>query len=406
MDVFYKQRLARYQKKLFRYMKYVFNDHMSLFLVFILGGGVFYYTELIKQIKGDFWTWQILIALIWLGSLFVGRLALLVEEADKVFLLPKEEALPRYLKKAFTHSLILPIGFLILVVGLVLPLLIVTNDSGLIDGLFFFVMLALLKLCEMNIQYTKLYQVSKEKVTKDKQLFMAISSLAIIISLFSYSWMGSLIAFVYFVFFQKKNSFKVKALFNWDDAIETEKKRQKKIYQFINLFTDVPGITSSVKRRKYLDVFLNKIKKKQENTYLYLYARRFLREAEYSGLYVRLLVIASVIMLFTKELVFVLPVASVVLFLICFQLLPLYNQFDYMVMTHLYPINEKAKQKSLQRLFFILMGIGTFVMLIVSVIALKDVKNIGITVILLLFLYGALVGMYVPSRIKKMKSYS
>lgn len=48
---------------------------------------------------------------------------------------------------------------------------------------------------------------------------------------------------------------------NWDKAIQTERKRMKKIYSFINLFTDVPGLSAEVKRRKYFDGLLNKIKK-------------------------------------------------------------------------------------------------------------------------------------------------
>lgn len=132
---------------------------------------------------------------------------------------------------------------------------------------------------------------------------------------------------------------------DWEKMIQKEKGRMYRIYQFIHLFTDVPEITSSVKRRKFLDPLLKPIKKNQANTYLYLYARRFVRGSEYSGLFIRLVLVAGVILLFLKEFWISLGISLLFIYLIGFQLIPIYTQFDYMVMTHLYPTPTKQKNR-------------------------------------------------------------
>ena len=45
MKAFYRERQRRHQKQLNKYLKYVFNDHIGLVLIFILGGGMFYYSQ-------------------------------------------------------------------------------------------------------------------------------------------------------------------------------------------------------------------------------------------------------------------------------------------------------------------------------------------------------------------------
>ena len=46
--------------------------------------------------------------------------------------------------------------------------------------------------------------------------------------------------------------------------VHVEEQRLHQIYQFINLFTDVPEITAKVKRRRYLDPILTHIKRESK----------------------------------------------------------------------------------------------------------------------------------------------
>ena len=72
-----------------------------------------------------------------------------------------------------------------------------------------------------------------------------------------------------------------------------------RIYKFIQLFTDIPEVSSTVKR-KYLDPLLGVVKKTSENTYAYLFIRSFLRGSEYSGLLFRLILVGGVLLFFYK----------------------------------------------------------------------------------------------------------
>lgn len=403
MTALYDQRLKKYQKKMFRYLKYVFNDHFSLILIVLMGGFMFFYSEMIKQVDQSFYFGKVIVGVIWLLSLFAGQLSTIVEEADKVFLLPKEEEMSRYLQKAFRHSLIMPGLFLLLLVAVSLPLLMAINDVTVIDGLFFLLAMWCLKISHLFLKYTDLYHVEREKLRKGLLFFSIVSALVIVVMLAGTSWAGLIISGI-FLYFSKNQMIKLTKnnLLNWERMIQKEKNRQKKIFQFINLFTDVPGMSSSVRRRKYLDPLLSKIKSDHHRTYLYLYARSFLRGTEYSGIFARLLLVAVILMSFLNQLLWLLPVALLALFVICFQLLPLYSQFDYMVMTQLYPVPSSQKEKNLQQLLTVLLGGAGGIFSLVSLAALPGWQSKVIAVGSIVLMTSLLIFIYVPTRIKKM----
>ncbi len=186
--------------------------------------------------------------------------------------------------------------------------------------------------------------------------------------------------------------------------IYLEKSRLHRIYQFINLFTDVPEITATVKRRAYLDGFLQSIKPKQNNTYLYLYARRFARGSEYSGLFIRLVVIGSLLLYFVHDVYFSLGLGILFIYMIGFQLIPLYNQFRYMILTQLYPVSSQQKAKALQSLLLILLGIAAFVFAIIANIALSTLSDRFLVTVAYFLMVIFFTWWYVPSRLKKMAS--
>lgn len=52
-----------------------------------------------------------------------------------------------------------------------------------------------------------------------------------------------------------------KSFLDWEKMIQKEQNRMHRIYKFIQLFTDIPEVSSTVKRRKYLDPLLGVVKK-------------------------------------------------------------------------------------------------------------------------------------------------
>ena len=128
MSSFFQKRLARHQKKMMKYMRYVLNDHFILVCLFLIGGVGLYYSNWLKTLQPPFAIGGLIISVFWMLCLFVGKMATFAEAADIVFLLPKEKEMQTYLERAFRYSCIFPLIFLILACGLAMPLVVVSTE--------------------------------------------------------------------------------------------------------------------------------------------------------------------------------------------------------------------------------------------------------------------------------------
>ncbi|PZL72462.1 multidrug ABC transporter permease [Enterococcus plantarum] len=404
MSGFFGIRLARHLKKMMKYMRYVFNDHFILVCVFLLGGLGFYYSQVLKTLPANFVWGRPIILIFWLALLQIGRIATLAEEADKVFILPKEPEMNRYLNRAIRYSFWIPLVALFLLGGMSMPLVVVSTGWAFSTFFYFIVMLGILKASHLRLQKYELYQISSREYYLWFLLWFITSLVAIVLSLYVVPIAGPLIALVQVVFFYILLNKKEQTVsLDWERMIQKEKNRMHRIYQFIHLFTDVPEISSSVKRRKFLDPLLGKIKKTSQNTYLYLYARSFLRGSEYSGLFIRLVLVAGVILFFLKEFWISMGVSVLFVYLIGFQLIPIYTQFDYMVMTHLYPVPDGQKKQAVSKLVTVLLLVAALLFSVFVLIALPDLKG-GLMVVVALIVEVLLFAkFYVPYRLKKME---
>lgn len=285
MSELYKLRAARHLKKMMKYMQYVFNDHFLIVCVFLLGGLGFYYSEVLKSLPENFVWGRPLILAIWLVTLLVGQLATLTQEADKVFILPKEAEMPAYFKRAFRHSFMLPAVTLLLVSGMTMPLIVVSTGEEFSSFFVYLLTLLLLKAAQLNLLEYELYQIASGERRLWQGIWLIASAGILAVGMYVQPFIGLgaavVLLSIFIVVLAKK---KQQVSLDWENMIKKENNRMHRIYRFIHLFTDVPEITGSIKRRKLFDPVLNRIKKESKNTYLYLYARSFLRGSEYSGL--------------------------------------------------------------------------------------------------------------------------
>ena len=99
MNNLWKKRLNLYLKRMIKYYRYVFNDHFVIALLFLLGGISYTYSNFIKSLNVDLsYPWAkpvVIIAL--LVMLQFGKVGTLIDEPDKVFLLPQEKGMREYL---------------------------------------------------------------------------------------------------------------------------------------------------------------------------------------------------------------------------------------------------------------------------------------------------------------------
>ena len=298
MSAFYKKRLASHRSQMMKYMKYVLNDHFILVMIIGMGGFGLYYSEFVKTLDPSFVLGKVIGILLCVISVFIGKLATLMKEADSIFLLPKERQMLTYLKASLKHSIVIPFVVIALITGVLMPLFVATSHVVFTDYYLLVLNLWGLKLAHLMIQLQEQY-LNTEKRTQWQLLgLMIVSVTTVSLNVVVMPWLGLPITLVFLLVVDRlsRQSIGVHPL-NWEKSIHLERKRLKKIYSFINLFTDVPGLATDVKRRPYLDGLLNRIKKEQGQTYRYLYSRVFLRGTEYSGLVMRLTIIGSLILI-------------------------------------------------------------------------------------------------------------
>lgn len=402
MKGFFSQRLQRHQKQMSRYLRYVFNDHFAILITFLMGGLGLYYSNFLKTLPRPFPQGGIVLLLIWLALLSVGKLATLVKPADLIFLLAKEKQMADYLAQALRYSIWLPFGVSFLVVGATMPLVVVVTEQTFASFFFYLGTIWLLKVTDLWLQRLSLYQ-GQEQRNNQRVLWVIAAVSSLLASLYVAPWVGLLLAVLQAAWFNLQCR-PTGLLLGWDRMIHMEETRLHRIYRFINLFTDVPQITAAAKRRKYLDGLLNRMPFGQKQTYRYLYARRFLRGEQYSGLFFRLTLIGVLVLFFVQEWWLSLGLGCMFLYLIGFQLLPMYNEFQYMILTHLYPIEEGQKQTAINWLLLRLLGGAAFIFGVVGLFRAAILWQ-GVLVLLGFLLFtGLFLVFYVPARLKKMQS--
>lgn len=401
---FYRLRLGKHQKKMMKYLKYVFNDHFILVCMFGVGAFGYYYSNFVKTLDMEFFYGSLIVCFIWLVSLKIGKVATLLQEADKVFLLPKERNMISYLKYSIRYSFVVPAISLALITAVTMPILVATTEIVFNDFIFFMLTLWLLKGSDLLIQMVSFYLNTEKLVMYQRIIWGVISVSAVILDLFFVKWSGMILALLYqIVMFNQTKKWVDTHQLDWEKGIKSEKKRMKRIYTFINLFTDVPGLSSDIKRRQYADVLLNKIKKDSSQTYFYLYTRVFIRGAEYSGLVVRLTLIGILVLFFSSHVWLSIIISGLFVYLLGFQLIPIYGEFDYMVMTALYPIPIGQKKDAVKRLIRDVLFIVVVLFGATGLYRLPSIGEAGVLIGVLLVEWLGFTMVYVPKRLKKME---
>lgn len=323
-EVFYKRR-ATFLQRCGRYLSYVLNDHFVLVLLVLFGFLALQYRKLLEELPQGKEVAYLILGLVSLLLLFSGRVATYLEEADQVFLLPKEKEVQAWIGRSFWTSFL---------------------GWASLQGLGQVLLLPL---------YLKL-------------------------GLNSYLFAGylSLLTLLKYVWFRKQTaSWSRSDRLNWEQVILDEQRRQRSILQFFSLFTQVKGISGRVQRRPYLDCVLGLMKKQPEKTWEYLYARAFLRAGDYFWLTVRLTGLGFASLFLVEEPW--LAVGLVILFdyLLLFQLLGLHGHYDYQYVTKLYPVGREMQLKNFQVFLRQLMLGLLFFQVLVAGIWLRDLLAVA-----------------------------
>ena len=345
MKYLFLKRKQAFRKECVGYLRYVLNDHFVLFLLVLIGFLAYQYSQLLQDFPENHWPILLFLGIVSALLLAWGGIATYMEGPDKLFLLVSEEEVKLYLKGQTTRSLVFWLFVQTLFLLLFAPLFLAMGY-----GLPVF------------LAYVLLLGAGK-----------------------------------YLLFRQKASKFLTETGLDWDYVIAQESKRKQVLLRFFALFTQVKGVSNSVKRRAYLDFILKTVQKVPGKIWQNLYLRSYLRNGDLFALSFRLLLLSLLALLFIEQVWIATAVVVLFNYLLLFQLLALYHAFEYQYLTQLFPLEKGEKEKGLQEVIRGLAGFVLMVQLIVGLITLQEK-------LALLALLGAglvLQVLYLPYQVKR-----
>jgi ABC-2 type transport system permease protein len=353
----WKDRAGGRVKDLGRYLRYIFNGHLVIVLLFLIGTASFYYQKWIETLSTGFPA-EIVMAV--LASIFLTYSPVynFLLEADRVFLLPLEDKLKGYFFRSGIASFVFQGYLLLMILAILMPMYAHVSSDGFRSFLPFLVVLLVLKVWNLFTSWRIQYFVQLSVHRWDMVVRYFINAIFTYLLFKQASFFILLVIVLVCVFYYRSFYVRTRKIgLKWDLLIDQEEKRMASFYRLANLFTDVPKLKDTVKRRKWLDLFLQGIPFSQEKTYHYLYSRTFLRSSDYLGLFIRLTVIGTLAIYFLSFGLGQILLSLLFLYLTGFQLLPLWNHHQNKLWVDLYPITQKYKTAAFHLLLMIILAI-------------------------------------------------
>ena len=307
-DLFLRRKQA-FRKECVGYLRYVLNDHFVLFLLVLIGFLAYQYSQLLQDFPENHWPILLFLGIVSALLLAWGGIATYMEVPDKLFLLVAEEEVREHIQKQSLVSFIFWVSVQTLSLLLFVPLFLAMGY-----GLPVFLV------------YVLLLGTGK-----------------------------------YLLFRHKASKFFTETGLDWDYVIAQESKRKQVLLRFFALFTQVKGVSNSVKRRAYLDFILKTVQKVPGKIWQNLYLRSYLRNGDLFALSLRLLLLSLLAVIFIEQSWIAMAVVVLFNYLMLFQLLALYRAFDYQYLTQLFPLEKDEKEKGLKQ---IVLGVGSVVLLL------------------------------------------
>lgn len=318
-DLFLRRKQA-FRKECVGYLRYVLNDHFVLFLLVLIGFLAYQYSQLLQNFPENHWPILLFLGIVSALLLAWGGISTYIEAPDKLFLLVAEEEVKSYLKGQIVRSLVF---------------------WTIVQTLFLLLFAPLFLAMGYGLPVFLVYV-----------LFLGVGK--------------------YLVFRHKASKFFTETGLDWDYVIAQESKRKQVLLRFFALFTQVKGVSNSVKRRAYLDFILKAVQKVPGKIWQNLYLRSYLRNGDLFALSLRLLLLSLLAVIFIEQSWIATAVVVLFNYLMLFQLLALYRAFDYQYLTQLFPLEKGEKEKGLQAVIRGLTGFVLMVQLIVGLITLQE----------------------------------
>lgn len=394
------RRLQDYNRELQKYLRYILNGHLMFVLIFAIGGGGYAYSNWVNTLNEDF-NAAVLMAIIIGIIVTMSPIYTYLKEPDKVYLTPLEGQMKRYFLSAVVSSFFFQSYLVLVALAVSMPMYVKVQG---VDFLAFFWLLAVvlaLKVWNLILRWTVL-KFQEPSTHRIDMLIRFVLNCVFLWTVFAQItiWVPAIMAVVlvgYLVAFRKLSNEKT---IKWELLIDLEHARLHRFYRFANLFTDVPHLKGQAKRRRWLDPFLSRSPFGPKHTYRYLFVRTFLRSDEYFGLWIRLSVIASVIIIGSGIMWVKIAVAILFLYLTGFQLIPMLKKHELKIWPDLYPLPIEYKNESFKGVLSTVLIVQGLLFIAVSAWGAEWFDACVVAFASLLF-YALFMYSYVPNQIKK-----
>lgn len=389
-NIFANRRKKEQELKL-TYSKYIFNSHLIMFLIIVLGAAMINYSKWIA-IASQFELYSVFIAATLAFSYYLisTKVKTYIKEADAVFLLPLEKYYKNVGKKTIINTTVVHVIAFVIFYFSVKP---ITNIIGTVDriAICLLIMVILLNNLLKYFQIIHYKELIWVKIIQFIVIFIQIISVFIVNTYILITDLVGIIALSYSTYYILKNAGNVrnaddkeKFVVKWNEAAEYDKHRMESYLKFVNMFVDVPLSGVKVARRKYFDAILPKLTKDnftKENSFKYYYYRVFLRQENTVFLALRLMLLAGLIIFSFKN-----PYVSAVAiisysYLTIIQLVPLYKQMSNNIWHSILPVDESIKIGSFKKLLMVVM-LTTTIMLAIFAILFSNFEVMTIVTII------------------------
>lgn len=399
---FWKDRERKHLTKIGKYLKYVFNDHFILFVFIFFGAIAYLYSEYVKSIQINE-TLPLYVLGLFIGLVpFAGSFSTLLQEADKLFLLPIEENFDPIASHLRRRSFFLPLILLGFTAAMASPMLVAYQVYSFSDWWQLWLLLVLFKWTNLYAQQI-LYKSWHQDWTL---LYYAVFGIVNIILVYLFIFTSILssiiialalllsIIFIYQRFFKSER-------WNWEYMISKEESRLTNQLKLINLFTDIPEIKNKAKRNKIFDPLLQLLPRTNTSAAVHLVSRGFFRNPSYINLYIRLLAIGLLLIILVPTTWMSLITGLLFLFMIGFQLIPLANQYNKVKAQAVIPVAQDLIVRETQRLINWLLQVAGLFFGIIGLFNTTDYIAAIVNLFIYMLFSFLFTSFYIPRRLAK-----
>ncbi|MFY1048887.1 ABC transporter permease [Apilactobacillus sp. 1-1-2] len=401
MNSLFNQRLQSHFTQMSKYLRYVFNDFFVIALMFIIGGIGYQYAMFIKHLQAGQWWEKLVLVVLILVVIQLNNLVTFVKRADFVFWLPKEKEFFAFLRSGLRYSKSLAVVVQIVAWFVMIPFIeksMVNTNIAIIS--MFLVVMVFLKMMILNFQMIDNYHHNRNIL--NKKIFYRVIIPLVIVALAAYInvYVGVIIGIAVLILSHLLVAKLKQQSIDWQVVIEKTESHENSLNRFFNMFTDVENMQGAVKRRSYLDSLFKMF---NDDVYSVLYSRGIVRDKEISGLLTRVSVLGAIIIGAIKLDWMAILIALLFMYLIVFQLIPYFTNFDDNVFTSLYPITFDQQVKSFTNVIGKIMILVVIVLMIGSIFMFNLLGSIMLLLALVIE-WILLIKIYVPKKIKKASS--